>query len=373
MAALGALLLFLGVAAWAWRQHEERERELERIHAEQIARARGGFRLTTAPEGASVTADDTTTFKTPAVFEKMKLGRHQLRIELDRYETVYRTAVVRENQVADLGWVAMTRQKGTLQIDTRPAGAIFEVSGEESFNQSGMTPATFTNLPTGTYHVLLKRAGWLPRKEDARVDRNATASISWEFGLASQLTDTMRRQMEMRGKALVTSGNFDGAADVYQELIAAEPTNHLAFSNLGVVQLNQGKLEEAEVSLKSALGLNPKDTYTLSMLGITQSRQGKYEESIKSLGSVAEQEVTNPEAHHHLGVAYLKHGFVEAAEKEFLKVLALKPEYAETHFNLAMIYSHEKPPSMELARRHYQKALELGVQRDDDLDKLLSK
>jgi len=49
----------------------------------------------------------------------------------------------------------------------------------------------------------------------------------------------------------------------------------------------------------------------------------------------------------------------------------VNPEYAEAHFNLAVIYATAKPPSIALAKRHYEKALELGSGPDARLDSLL--
>jgi Tfp pilus assembly protein PilF len=49
----------------------------------------------------------------------------------------------------------------------------------------------------------------------------------------------------------------------------------------------------------------------------------------------------------------------------------VKPDYAEAHFNLAVIYATAKPPSIALAKRHYEKALELGAGPDKRLAAML--
>ena len=61
----------------------------------------------------------------------------------------------------------------------------------------------------------------------------------------------------------------------------------------------------------------------------------------------------------------------EAAEKELLKAIEARPDYADAHFNLAVIFASQNPPSLELARKHYTKALALGMDKDPELEKLL--
>jgi Tfp pilus assembly protein PilF len=48
----------------------------------------------------------------------------------------------------------------------------------------------------------------------------------------------------------------------------------------------------------------------------------------------------------------------------------LDPSYTDAHYNLAVFYLQEKPPAIELARRHYFKARELGLENDDAMEKV---
>jgi Tfp pilus assembly protein PilF len=53
------------------------------------------------------------------------------------------------------------------------------------------------------------------------------------------------------------------------------------------------------------------------------------------------------------------------------RAITVNPQYAEAHFNLAVIYATAKPPSIALAKRHYEKALELGSSPDQRLAAML--
>jgi len=74
----------------------------------------------------------------------------------------------------------------------------------------------------------------------------------------------------------------------------------------------------------------------------------------------------------YLGISSSHRGLQEAAEQECRKAIELDEGYADAHFNLAVIYATQKPPSKELAKRHYTRALELGVPKDPELERLLN-
>ena len=54
------------------------------------------------------------------------------------------------------------------------------------------------------------------------------------------------------------------------------------------------------------------------------------------------------------------------------RAIQLSPSYGEAHNNLAVIYATQKPPLLELARWHYQRALSAGSPANPDLEKWLN-
>jgi Tfp pilus assembly protein PilF len=68
-----------------------------------------------------------------------------------------------------------------------------------------------------------------------------------------------------------------------------------------------------------------------------------------------------------------KRGWLEGAEQEIRKAIEIDEQYAEAHFNLAVLYLERQPPAVELARRHYYRALKLGAEHDAELDRVLKK
>ena len=65
-------------------------------------------------------------------------------------------------------------------------------------------------------------------------------------------------------------------------------------------------------------------------------------------------------------------GLRAQAKTALRKAVELNPNYGSAHNNLAVIYLGEKPPLAELARWHYQKAIELRQPHNPDLEKKLA-
>jgi Tfp pilus assembly protein PilF len=72
-----------------------------------------------------------------------------------------------------------------------------------------------------------------------------------------------------------------------------------------------------------------------------------------------------------LGVVIGRQGWIDGAQQELRRAVELDPAYADAHYNLAAFYLEEKPPAVELAKRHYFKAIELGVEKDPAMEKVL--
>ncbi len=174
-------------------------------------------------------------------------------------------------------------------------------------------------------------------------------------------------------KKLFGKGDLEGAASKYEQILQSDPENIVALSNLGVIRFRQDRIEDAGKILKKALEVDSQDAFSLSVLGIVYYRQGKYDDAISSLTKAVAISPNNSESHNYLGITYSQKGYQEAAEKELLKAIELQPSYADAHFNLAVVYASANPPSVEMARKHYKKSLDLGMSKDSELEKLIAK
>ncbi len=167
------------------------------------------------------------------------------------------------------------------------------------------------------------------------------------------------------------SGDFSAAEKLYQKVVEQQPENILALANLGVSQFRQGKLTAAQLALEKAVNVSPTDTFSLTTLGAVMIEQNRIEEAVSYLERAIQSSPDDPIALNYLGVASSQLGQFGKAEQSLRRAITVKPDYAEAHFNLAVIYATAKPPSLALAKRHYEKSLELGAGPDKRLATLL--
>ena len=165
---------------------------------------------------------------------------------------------------------------------------------------------------------------------------------------------------------------YNKAEDDYQKILQHDPKNALVLGNLAAIELQQGKLDDAETHIKSALAQNPDDSYNLSILGYLKFQQQKYDDAFDALSRALKLDPQNAEIENYLGVTLSHKGLQAQAETALRKALELDSNYAAAHNNLAVIYISEQPPSPALARFHYQKALDVGQPRNQGLEKMLA-
>ncbi|MBI5802104.1 MAG: tetratricopeptide repeat protein [Verrucomicrobia bacterium] len=166
---------------------------------------------------------------------------------------------------------------------------------------------------------------------------------------------------------------FGEAEKKYLEVLSLDPANVYTLANLGAAQMELNKLPEAESHLKRALSLDPDDAFSLSLLGLLKFRQQKSDDAFDALSRAAKLDPDNAQTQNYLGLVLSMKGQREAAEAAFRKAIQIAPGYAVAHYNLAVYYATQNPPTRELARWHYQKALTVGHPKSDELEKLLAR
>ncbi len=168
-------------------------------------------------------------------------------------------------------------------------------------------------------------------------------------------------------KAAVAFGQRDWktARKAYEEMLRVEPVNALAWANLGAVEQQAGRLTEAVEAFEQSVRFNPALVQSWISLGLAYSERGDMYKALSALARAVHEDPSDPRAHNYLAIVANRFGWVATAQAELEKAIALKPDYGVAHFNLALTYLEQKPPALELARRHYEAALKNGVEKDD--------
>jgi tetratricopeptide (TPR) repeat protein len=197
-------------------------------------------------------------------------------------------------------------------------------------------------------------------------NEGAAAARSLSTELSSEMIALVNQAREQFVK-----GNFVQAEQLYQQFLERQPSNVVALANLGVAQFRQGKLTAAQLALEKAVKIQPNDAFSLTTLGAVMIEQGRIEDAVTYLERANTSAPDDAITLNYLGVASSQLGQFGKAEQSLRRAITVRPEYAEAHFNLAVIYATAKPPSIALAKRHYEKALELGSGPDKRLASML--
>jgi len=168
------------------------------------------------------------------------------------------------------------------------------------------------------------------------------------------------------------AGQFDRAEADYLKILEKDPGNALVLGNLAAIEMQESKLGDAEKHIEAALARDPNDSFNLATLGYLKFRQEKFDEALDILSRAAKLDPQNPEIQNYLGVTLSHKGLRTQAEAALRKAIELNPDYPAAHNNLAAIYISATPPLVELARWHYQKALQAGQPHNPELEKELA-
>lgn len=204
----------------------------------------------------------------------------------------------------------------------------------------------------------------VPAKPALPTESKKTA-ITQEHQTAQQLYEMALRDF--------TGGNLESAKVLFQKVLAIAPENPAALINLALIAQRQQRDEDAEKFLRRVLQKDTQNATAWLLLGIRAYEQEKLEAAFAHLAQAVLYAPQDARAHQYLGVTMGRRGWYIAGEEELRRAVELEPKSADAHYNLAAIYMERTPPSVELARRHYQRALELGAPPDEKLAERIGK
>lgn len=184
------------------------------------------------------------------------------------------------------------------------------------------------------------------------------------------LPQSVRTAMK-EGNAAFAKKDYQRARGAYEIARKVVPDNLLVLVNLGLTEFYLKNSAEAEKFLFRAIQQKIELPAAWLVLGLIYLDANHYEKAMAAFAQVVLYEPRNARAHNYLGVAIGQMGWFDGAESEFRRAVELDASYTDAHFNLAYFALQRRQPAIELARRHYRKAIELGAARDYDLEKEL--
>jgi tetratricopeptide (TPR) repeat protein len=161
----------------------------------------------------------------------------------------------------------------------------------------------------------------------------------------------------LMGCAARQSSYWRDSETLWTRSISADPSNAVAYCNLGSALSHKGETEQSLRQYQMALRINPRYGIAHCNLGNALARLGKIDQAIAEYRQALEINPDYAEARYNLGNALVSTGKIEEAFTQFHQALAAWPDYPQARFSLGAALAKTGQDKEAIAE--YRKALEL--------------
>ncbi|WP_019501976.1 tetratricopeptide repeat protein [Pseudanabaena sp. PCC 6802] len=158
-------------------------------------------------------------------------------------------------------------------------------------------------------------------------------------------------------KDYLTSGNTELAIANLTKALAVDPDLAEAHYQLGVIQAQQNKLDNAILCFRRAIALEPQYTDALYNLGNALAQSGQHAEAIATYKQVIELQPDHINAYLNLGVVHFQNQNFASATSCCQKALEIDPKNIRAYHSLATIFTNQG--MLEKSIESYQQAIAL--------------
>ena len=214
------------------------------------------------------------------------------------------------------------------------------------------------NLSEGIYYVQaeLAQSNFEPVVRRVELGRGLMVDLTLELREKKDVTPTRQGKVvsaaELRqavpsaakkqyslGLKFVSKGNFQQAANHFQEALSIYPEYLAARNDLGAQYLKLKRIDEAEKHFQIVLTADPKNFNAKFNMGLVQVERRNYHQAITLLNEAVAIDSTRPLARLWIGIARLELGDLETAEAELTRSLIMGgEECVAAHYHLARIF-----------------------------------
>jgi tetratricopeptide (TPR) repeat protein len=135
-------------------------------------------------------------------------------------------------------------------------------------------------------------------------------------------------------------GTWRDSRTLYEHALAVTSENHLAHGNLGLLLLEERRVDEAMAHFRAAVAARPQAPKTHVNLGVGLSALGRPDEALAAYETAVRLGPTQPLAHYNLGLALAERGRLDEAVRHYEEALRLDPGYAKARVNLGLVLAN---------------------------------
>lgn len=142
-------------------------------------------------------------------------------------------------------------------------------------------------------------------------------------------SQAMLSRLEQEEAACRRIGDYDGALEILNRMIALDATYSPAFNNKGAILLMKGRYQEALPVLQRAAELNPANAIAFNNVGLCLYSLAMVEEAIPYFRQALAKGYQHEGVNYNLGKALFAAGQHQAALDEWAVALRKNPAYME--------------------------------------------
>jgi tetratricopeptide (TPR) repeat protein len=172
----------------------------------------------------------------------------------------------------------------------------------------------------------------------------AGAAIIRRIPLAARAAGPAATLLVIAGCGLLTfdqCGLYRNNTILWNDTIGKNPSCWMAFNNLGVIAVDEGKIQEGIAFYQTALSINPHIIETHNNLGAAYMLQGMTDQAIAEYQQAVAINPNLAQVRANLGMAYAKKGFLNEAVEELKMAVELNPSLTEAFYTLGSLLERQ--------------------------------
>jgi tetratricopeptide (TPR) repeat protein len=220
----------------------------------------------------------------------------------------------------------------------------------------------FNSAHVGNWTLFIEADGYIPHQATIRVGvgKNVKFDIVLERAEgADLLAVSSKAQREIdEARRRFEAGDYEGAIQLYQELLETAPDVHQIHFNLGLAYERAQNDAKAAEHYALFVEKEPENFDATLFLANALSRTDKQAEALPYYQKCTELQPENAVAFFNLGLAFFESEQLPESAAAFERCLKIDPNLADAHYMLGGVHLRQQDP--DAARQSYEKFLELA-------------
>ncbi len=164
---------------------------------------------------------------------------------------------------------------------------------------------------------------------------------------------------------LYDAGDYAAAITKWQEFLAANPSLHPIYGNIGNAYRDLGDVEKAREAYEALLAVEPANTMANYNIGEMLVEAGEIEGAMVYFEAVVETAPDDPAVYYNVAELYFSQSRMELAISFYNRALEIDPSYLSAHMQLA--FAHVRAGNIPNAILAFEKYIEIAPEDDPEL------